>query len=403
MLLDRGAEVDARAASGRTPLLVAAATNGTVETVRLLLAKGADVNAADSTGVTPLLAASSVDDPEVARLLLEHGANVAVRAAVPQSSTPLMAAAYNGNIELVRLFLARDRDVNVFSGDRGVTVKQGVVQFARVTALHMAAVGGRPDVVDLLLRAGADVNAKDIRGMTPLMWAVATDRPHPGIVGLLLAGGADPLVRSAVGESAVDWARKFNNPAVLAELKLQPRAEVAETAPETDRVPPTPRAAVERSIPILTRASASVLSDGGCVACHAQPMTVMAADLAVARRWTVQPAATHLAVSHGSLAQGAESLLQGREAGGSPDTQLYIGMMAAAVKAPVTPGLEAVVHFVAAKQRAAGNWHGIGATRAPMQDGDISRTAMAIRTLAAYPLRGRQAEFDERSRAPPHG
>jgi hypothetical protein len=139
-----------------------------------------------------------------------------------------------------------------------------------------------------------------------------------------------------------------------------------------------------------------VLTDGGCVACHAQPVTVMAVDMAVDRRWTVEPAATHLAVSHGSLAQGAEALLQGREAGGSPDTQLYVGMMAAAVKAPVTPGLESVVHFLAAKQRAVGNWHGIGATRAPMQDGDVSRTAMAIRTLAAYAPRGRREEFTER-------
>src|SRR5688572_24939484 len=97
ILLDREADVHARSALGRTPLLVAASTNGTVETVRLLLSKDADVNAADTSGVTPLLAAASVDDAAVATLLLERGAHAAVRANVPQSSTPLMAAAYNGN------------------------------------------------------------------------------------------------------------------------------------------------------------------------------------------------------------------------------------------------------------------------------------------------------------------
>src|SRR5688572_22124321 len=86
ILLDRGADVHARSALGRTPLLVAASTNGTVETVRLLLSKGADVNAADTSGVTPLLAAASVDDAAVATLLLERGAHAAVRANVPQSS-----------------------------------------------------------------------------------------------------------------------------------------------------------------------------------------------------------------------------------------------------------------------------------------------------------------------------
>jgi ankyrin repeat protein len=403
LLLDRGADVHARSTVGRTPLLAAAAANGTVETVRLLLAKGADANAADNTGVTPILAAASVDDGAVVKLLLEHGANVAVRANVPQSSTPLMAAAYNGNVELVRLFLSRDREVNVFSGDSGAKVKQGVVQFSRVTALHMAAVGGRPEAVDLILRAGADVNARDIRGMTPLMWAVATDRPQPAIVRLLIEHGADPLVRSSVGESAVDWARKFNHPAILAVMKLPPAPSGVEAQDLTAAVPaaaesvlPTPRAAVERAVPVLSRASASVLTDGGCVACHAQPVTVMAADIAAARKWTVQPAATHLAVSHGSLTPMTEGLLQGREAGGNPDTQLYIGMMAAGVKAPASPGLEAVAYYLAAKQRTAGNWHGIGATRAPMQDGDVSRTAMAIRTLAAYAPAGRREEFTDR-------
>lgn len=396
ILLERGADVHARSALGRTPLLVAASTNGTVETVRLLLGKGADVNAADNSGVTPLLAAASVDDADVARLLLERGANAAVRANVPQSATPTMAAAYNGNVELLRLFLARDRDVNVFSGERGAGVKQGIVQFARVTALHMAAVGGSPDGVDLLLRAGAHVDARDVRGMTPLMWAVATDRPDPKIVRLLLDKGADPLVHSNLGESAMDWAKKFNNPAILTELRLKPRDTTPRAAREVESPVLTPRGAVERSIPLLSRASASVLSDGGCVACHAQPMTVIAADLAASRGWNVQPAATHLAVSHGSLTAGANVLLQGREAGGNPDTQLYVGMMLSAVKAPPSPGIDAVVHFLAAKQRAAGNWHGIGATRAPMQDGDFSRTAMAIRTLAAYGMPGRKAEMADR-------
>jgi hypothetical protein len=39
------------------------------------------------------------------------------------------------------------------------------------------------------------------------------------------------------------------------------------------------------------------------------------------------------------------------------------------------------VHYLAAKQRRDGSWHSVGATRAPIQDGDFSRTAMAIRTL----------------------
>jgi hypothetical protein len=43
-----------------------------------------------------------------------------------------------------------------------------------------------------------------------------------------------------------------------------------------------------------------------------------------------------------------------------------------------------------------GNWHGIGASRAPIQDGDFSRTALALRVLAAYGIPARKAEIDAR-------
>jgi len=48
-----------------------------------------------------------------------------------------------------------------------------------------------------------------------------------------------------------------------------------------------------------------------------------------------------------------------------------------------------------AKQQPAGNWAGIG-TRAPIQDGDFSRTAMGIQTLTVYGMPGRRAEIAER-------
>ena len=48
------------------------------------------------------------------------------------------------------------------------------------------------------------------------------------------------------------------------------------------------------------------------------------------------------------------------------------------------------------KQRAEGNWHGIGASRAPIQDGDLSRTALSIRTLTAFGIPARKTEIDER-------
>ena len=394
-LLDRGADVHARTTLGRTPLLVAASTSGTATVVELLLDRGAGVNAADTAGITPLVAAASVDDISVARLLLARGADPDAKAQVGQSATAIMGAAYNGNVELTRLLLARKVDLHAISADRTGTVKNGPVQFGNVTALHMATASGNRQVVELFLDAGAAVDALDVRGMTPLMWSVSTDRPEPRVIRLLLGRGADRNVQSRLTESAVDWARKFNHPEVLAELKLR-AADMpigAPAASHDSRL--TARHAVERSLPLLQRASARMLTDGGCVACHAQPVTAMAANLAKGRSWSVEQT-TELVQMTATLTAAAPALLQAREGGGLPDTQLYNAIVMDALAVPPSFATDALVHYLAAKQRADGSWHGVGATRAPIQDGDFSRTAMSIKALSAYGTPALRGELTQR-------
>jgi hypothetical protein len=70
--------------------------------------------------------------------------------------------------------------------------------------------------------------------------------------------------------------------------------------------------------------------------------------------------------------------------------------MLASQKGPPGPATDAFVHYLATKQRHSGQWRGIGATRAPIQDGDVSRTAMAIRALTTYAIPARRAEFESR-------
>ena len=50
---------------------------------------------------------------------------------------------------------------------------------------------------------GADINTADIRGMTPLMLAIATDHGNQAVIDLLLARGADPNIKSRAGETAL--------------------------------------------------------------------------------------------------------------------------------------------------------------------------------------------------------
>jgi hypothetical protein len=115
-LLDGGTPVNASNSILGTTALLAAAGQGRVEVVRLLLERGADVNAR-SGGWTPLpLALSSGVSPEIARLLVAHGANVNAREPDLQR-TALMIAAVSGELELVRDILDKGAEVNALDAD----------------------------------------------------------------------------------------------------------------------------------------------------------------------------------------------------------------------------------------------------------------------------------------------
>ncbi len=68
LLIEKGADINARNNEGRTPLLYATVTNNT-ELSRLLIEKGADIHAKDNDGYTPLQIANGNKNMEIMRLL----------------------------------------------------------------------------------------------------------------------------------------------------------------------------------------------------------------------------------------------------------------------------------------------------------------------------------------------
>src|SRR5688500_3517080 len=334
LLLGAGADVNVATQLGRTPLMIAASAHSTAPVVKLLLSKGAEVNTADTVGVTPLIAAAGVNNDEAARLMLARGSDVNALARIGQSATPLLGAAYNGNVALMRLLLDAKADVKAISADRAGIVKNGAVLFGNVTALHMAVSSGDADAVRLMLDSGAEVNAQDVRGMTPLVWAVATDRPNVRILRALVEHGATAAIKTKDGEDAHTWARKFNNPPVLKALGLQPAS--IKTATPVERLTLSPREAVVRSVPLLQLASGRMLTGGGCAACHAQPLSAMTVDLARKVGWTDAIADGDLQQVSASLAASASALLEVREGGGTPDTQVYLALALASHGTPAT-------------------------------------------------------------------
>jgi ankyrin repeat protein len=115
-----------------------------------------------------------------------------------QGYTPLASAASNCNLELIKLLVSKGANVNA-ANTSGGEVKFGKIQLIKLTPLMLASTFCRPDVVQTLLDAGANVNATDVRGMTPIQFAVSSEAQNPAVVKLLLKAGADVNAKSSAG------------------------------------------------------------------------------------------------------------------------------------------------------------------------------------------------------------
>jgi ankyrin repeat protein len=264
LLLDKGAEVNVATKQGRTPLLAAATYDGGEEVVRLLISKGADVKAADGFHVDALNLAAGANETDLVRLLLAKGLDPNAKNLPGQ--TPLMAAAAQDNLPMAKLLLAKGADVNAASTSGG-KVKNGDIALKKLTPLMLAAPYSSPELIATLLDAGANVNAKDIRGMTPLMLAAASENQDARVIALLLKRGADPDIRSEAGETALDWARKFGDPSVLKLLHGQPLSALTTDRPLASSGLRSP---IVKSVALLQRSSAEFFKQSGCVGCHHQ-------------------------------------------------------------------------------------------------------------------------------------
>jgi ankyrin repeat protein len=238
LLIDAGADINAREANGISPLMMAI-TNRHTPVAALLLARGADPNAVDWWGRTPLWSAVEMRNLDLDSRTLENGVdrgpvleliealiakgadvNARVKEFPPQrrfmmplgslawvdftGQTPFLRASLSADVPLMKLLLAKGADPNIptFNGTTALMAAAGVnwvigQTYAESPAKYLEA-------VKLCLELGADVNAVNAMGLAAVHGAA--NRGSDDIIELLARNGARLNVADKEGRTPMTWA-----------------------------------------------------------------------------------------------------------------------------------------------------------------------------------------------------
>ena len=234
LFLEKNALVNTQNAHGNSPLHTAV-SKGFFDTTKLLVQKGSKVNLQNKEGRTPLFLGVMNKHEQLIKLLIENEADVSI--GYKEDSTDrfyLVRGKEEGTgraswhyvlvkKHLLGLFLKRTNGGSLDGADFGAVLRSGwgkdppegtidqileecdFKEIPGVTVLHIASKeNNEPEIIDLLVKSGANVNAQDAEGFTPLHMAAI--HGNLKIVKKLVDLEADVNIVTTDGKNAVELA-----------------------------------------------------------------------------------------------------------------------------------------------------------------------------------------------------
>jgi ankyrin repeat protein len=418
-LFKQGADVKKRNDANATALMWAASD---LEKTRALVDHGADVNARSSDMRTALMiAARRPGNIATVKFLLDHAANPNPNAHPAAESSPLIEAANAGDAASVELLLARGAELKD-AGEMALEtaymmrcpkcasllIAKGLRKQDYSAALANISVLGDVNAVRQMLDHGADVNAVDPLGRTPLMYAAASDTLSLDVVKLLVEHGADVNATDShklsgdAGLTVLDIARRHGETPVAAWLVKAGAKGAALNPPVLQaRSANTIQSAIQASLPLIQRADANFIPRAACASCHNNSFAAIAVGAARNSGFQVdeKTAAQQMKANAFGLEKLSDNLHQGffvpvQDVFG----QFVVGYILVGLDAEhYKPDLntDAAAMYLKSHQTPDGEWpYPVADARPPICSNYIGQTAVSMRALQLYAPKADRATYD---------